>query len=62
MLEFVSSLKYYAKIWTRANLFSRLANLMGIASFPGSAETSKLNMYDIHTQFYFLWVFSKVQV
>ena len=61
MLEFVSSLKYYSKIWPRANLFSRISNMLGIASFPGSVETTKLNMYDIHSQFYFLWAFKQLQ-
>ena len=61
MLEFVSSLKYYSKIWPRANLFSKIANMLGIASFPGSVETTKLNMYDIHSQFYFIWAFKQLQ-
>ena len=61
MLEFVSSLKYYSKIWPRANIFSRLSNLLGISVLPGSIDSSKLNQYDIHTQKFFLWMFKEIQ-
>lgn len=60
LLEFISSLKYYSKIWPRANLFSKLSNMLGIASFPGTIESSKLNMYDIFTQIFVFWVFEKL--
>jgi hypothetical protein len=60
MLEFVASLKYYSKIWPRANIFSRLANLLGISVLPGSIDSSKLNQYDIHTQTFFLWMYKEI--
>jgi len=60
MLEFVSSLKYYSKIWPRANIFSRICNLLGTSVLPGSVDSSKLNQYDIHTQTFFLWMYSEL--
>lgn len=60
MLEFVSSLKYYSKIWPRANLFSKIANLLGVSVLPGSIDSSQLNQYDIHTQKFFLWMFKQI--
>lgn len=57
MLTFVASLKFYARIWPRAFLFARLANIVGRAALPGTFKNTSIDEYDVFTQQYFAWAF-----
>lgn len=57
MLTFIASLKFYSKMWPRANLYAKLANIIGRAALPGTFKNTSLDDYDIYAQQYFFWVF-----
>ena len=57
MLTFIASLKFYARIWPRAHLFAKLANIIGRAALPGTFKNTTIDEYDVFTQQYFIWVF-----
>lgn len=61
MLEFIASLKYYARTWPRASLFSKLVNVLGVARVPGTFSDSVLNNFDSHTQDFFFRTFELVK-
>lgn len=56
MIEFISSLKYYMKIWTRAKVFANLAGMLQMSdamSTDGSTHSS-----DIYLQEFFFYSYS----
>ncbi len=57
MLTFVASLKFYARIWPRAFLFAKLANIVGRAALPGTFKNTNIDEYDVFTQQFFTWAF-----
>lgn len=57
LLEFLISLKYYAKIWPRALLF---ANLCNIIPYTKPIQENFPCVYDLFLQEYFLFCFSRV--
>ena len=57
LLEFLISLKYYAKIWPRALLF---ANLCNIIPYTKPMQENFPCVYDLFLQEYFLFCFSRL--
>lgn len=57
MLNFIASLKFYAKMWPRASTFGKLASVIGRSALPGTFKNTSIDDYDIFTQHYFLWMF-----
>ena len=55
LMEFVASLKFFSRTWSRANIFSRLCCMMSPLSNGNQLENSLTNDYDIYTQHYFFW-------
>ena len=59
-MEFLVSLKYYSKIWSRATIF---ACVTGISTYVKSGTTNEPNFsydFDAYVQEYFYFLFSKI--
>ena len=58
LLEFLVSLKYYSKVWSRATIFT---NLAGISSYiKGTNEPNLSYDFDAYVQEYFFFIYSKI--
>lgn len=57
MLNFIASLKFYSKLWPRANTYGKLASVIGRAALPGTFKNTSIDEFDIFTQHYFIWTF-----
>jgi hypothetical protein len=57
MLTFIASLKFYAKLWPRAYIFSKLASIIGRSALPGTFKNTAIDEHDVFTQQYFIWLF-----
>ena len=57
LLEFLVSIRYYLKTWTRASNFSLLCNISAYPVPPG--DTQQIYKFDIYMQNYFFYIFGK---
>jgi len=58
VIEFLSSLKYYSRIWPRAKT---MAQLLGIIHFGESSNTdANVHSCDIYMQEFFFFVYSQI--
>ena len=60
LLEFIASIKYYSRVWARANIFAKLSNFLSNSSVTSSFKAKGLPDYDIFTQHYFFYAYELV--
>lgn len=57
LLEFLVSLKYYVRIWPRAQIFASMANILGTSRGKDYQDALNVNEYDIYLQNYVLYAY-----
>lgn len=58
LIEFLSSLKYYMKIWVRAKIFANLSGLLQITNNFAQKTDANINSTDIYLQEFFFFAYS----
>lgn len=60
LLEFLVSLKYYVKIWPRAQTFAKMCNIIGVGKSRDPQDVVNTYEYDIYLQNFVIFAFERI--